>query len=94
MKKSTSFVIVFLLTAVVLLSAAVGCLFMKDTVSSMDGKRTDYHYSLDLDLGHIGIGGQQYAVPHQNQSIDNGAEKAIHAGCAMGSIGILFSEAD
>lgn len=43
--------------------------FQGKTVLNMDGKRTDYNYSLDLDLGHIGIDETQYAGPHQNQTI-------------------------
>lgn len=63
------------------------------TVLTMDGRQADYNYSLDLDLGHIGIGDQEYAGPHQDQSIDNSAEKTIDASCTMGSIRILFSQA-
>ena len=63
------------------------------TVLTMDGRQADYTYSLDLDLGHIGIGDQEYAGPHQDQSIDNSAEKTIDASCTMGSIRILFSQA-
>ena len=66
--------------------------FQGKTVLNLNGIQTDYNYNLDLDLGHIGIGDEQYAGPHQNQSIDNSAEKAIDASCAMGSISILFSE--
>ncbi len=64
------------------------------TVLNIDGRQTDYNYSLDLDLGHIGVGEEQYAGPRQHQNIDNGAEKNINASCTMGSISILFSEAD
>lgn len=63
------------------------------TVLTMNGRQTDYNYSLDLDLGYIGIGDQEYAGPHQDQSIDNSAEKTIDASCTMGSIRILFSQA-
>lgn len=45
------------------------------TVLNIDGRQTDYNYSLDLDLGHIGVGEEQYAGPRQHQNIDNGAEK-------------------
>lgn len=68
--------------------------FQGKTVLNIDGKQTDYNYRLDLDLGHIGIGEQQYAGPHQSQSIDNSAEKTIDASCTMGSISVLFSEND
>lgn len=62
------------------------------TVINIDGKQTDYNYSLDIDLGHIGIDDQQYAGTHQHQDIDNQAEKSISACCTMGSVSILFSE--
>ena len=63
------------------------------TVLNINGKQTDY-YSLDINLGHIGIDEQQYAGIDQYQSIDNSAEKTINAYCTMGSVGILFSESN
>ena len=68
--------------------------FQGKTVLNIDGEQTDYNYNLDVNMGHIGIGEQQYAGPDQYQSIDNSAEKTIAAYCTMGSISILFSEAD
>ena len=50
--------------------------------------------SLTPDLGHIGIGEQQYAGSHRDQSIDDPAEKTIDASWAVGSTGIHFPVAD
>ena len=66
--------------------------FQGKTVLNLDGKPTDYNYNLNLALGHIGIGEQEYAGSHPHESIENEAEKTIDANCTMGSIYILFSE--
>ena len=66
--------------------------FQGNTVVTLYGSQRDFNYELDYDLGHIGIGGVQYAGADEVQSIDNGAEKALDIRCGMGNVSVLFQD--
>lgn len=61
------------------------------TVLTLEGKPDDYNYELEYDLGHIGIGEQQFAGAGGSRTLDNGADRTIRIQCAMGSVSLLFS---
>ena len=66
--------------------------FQGNTVVTLYGSQRDFNYELDYDLGHIGIGGVQYAGADEVQSIDNGAEKTLDIRCGMGNVSVLFQD--
>lgn len=63
-----------------------------ETTLQLTGSSSDFNYNVSYQLGHVQIGEQAYAGAKGNQSVDNGCDKTIRVNCAMGSVGVVFSQ--
>ena len=59
---------------------------------TLSGEEKDFNYSLEVGMGQVVIGKNQYNGFAKEKKIQNEALKNISAECGMGSIHILFQK--
>lgn len=68
------------------------------TVSSKEGQlsmeascaQDDYNFEVELSMGHIHLGSEDYQGLSFSKSIDNGAERSMEVNCTRGDLSVKF----